>query len=100
MLLSANPVIAQISPGQLASVHSNLEGISNCTHCHTLGDKVTNDKCLSCHTELKARLDLHKGYHASSEVPVPMQRKVAKIAISLILSATGRLEVKNSPTLA
>ncbi|MCX6287225.1 MAG: cytochrome C [Bacteroidetes bacterium] len=68
MLFSTVPVIAQISPGQLASVHSHLEGISNCTHCHTLGDKVTNDKCLSCHTEIKARLDLHKGYHASSEV--------------------------------
>ncbi|MEI7490215.1 MAG: cytochrome C [Bacteroidota bacterium] len=68
VLLPSLPLIAQISPGKLASVHSHLEGISNCTNCHTLGDKVTNDKCLSCHTELKARLDLHKGYHASFEV--------------------------------
>jgi hypothetical protein len=59
---------AQISPGELADVHANLEGISNCTKCHTLGSKVSNDKCLQCHTDLNARLKLQKGYHAS--VPV------------------------------
>ena len=68
ILLFAIPAIAQISPGKLVSVHSHLEGISNCTHCHTLGDKVTNDKCLTCHAELKARIDLRKGYHSSAEV--------------------------------
>lgn len=59
---------AQISPGTLASVHSNLEGMSNCTKCHELGDKVTNAKCLACHTELKARVDQNKGYHSSPEL--------------------------------
>lgn len=59
---------AQISPGSLAAVHSQLEGMSNCTKCHELGDKVTNAKCLACHTEVKARTDLNKGYHSSSEV--------------------------------
>jgi len=62
------PVCAQISPGELSKVHSHLEGISNCTKCHTLGDKVSNDKCLACHTELKARIDQKKGYHTSAEV--------------------------------
>src|SRR5512138_1371074 len=62
------PAGAQISPGPLASVHSSLEGLSNCTKCHTLGSKVTNDKCLACHTELKSRIDLAKGYHVSAEV--------------------------------
>ena len=38
------PVYAQISPGDLAKVHSQLEGMTNCTKCHTLGDKVSNDK--------------------------------------------------------
>ena len=59
---------AQISPGPLAAVHSQLEGLSNCTQCHELGDKVTNAKCLACHTELKARVDQNKGYHASAEI--------------------------------
>lgn len=59
---------AQISPGQLAKVHSHLEGISNCTKCHTLGDKVSNEKCLACHTELKVRIDQKKGFHSSYQV--------------------------------
>lgn len=60
--------MAQISPGPLAGVHSHLEGLSNCTKCHELGNQVTNARCLACHTELKARIDLNKGYHVSSEV--------------------------------
>ena len=59
---------AQISPGELAKVHSHLEGMSNCTQCHILGEKVSNTKCLACHTELKVRIDQQKGYHASAEV--------------------------------
>lgn len=61
-------VHGQISPGKLTSVHSHLEGISNCTKCHELGDKVTNAKCLACHTELKTRVDQNLGYHASSAI--------------------------------
>jgi nitrate/TMAO reductase-like tetraheme cytochrome c subunit len=59
---------AQISPGDLSQVHSHLEGMSNCTQCHTLGDKVSDEKCLACHTEIKERVDLKKGYHASAGV--------------------------------
>ena len=59
---------AQISPGDLAKVHSHLEGMANCTKCHILGEKVSNEKCLACHTELKVRIDLKKGYHSSAEV--------------------------------
>jgi nitrate/TMAO reductase-like tetraheme cytochrome c subunit len=62
------PSAAQISPGPLATVHSKYEGMSNCTKCHTLGAKVANEKCLSCHTELKVRIDQKKGYHSSKEI--------------------------------
>lgn len=61
-------LLAQISPGDLTEVHAHLEGISNCTLCHSLGDKVTNEKCLDCHVLLKSRIDENKGYHSSSEV--------------------------------
>jgi len=61
-------VFAQISPGDLSEVHAQLEGMSNCTQCHILGDKVSNDKCLACHTEIKQRVDKQKGYHSSSDV--------------------------------
>jgi len=60
--------MAQISPGDLSGPHSQLEGISNCTQCHVLGDKPTNDKCLKCHVEIQDRISKKKGYHASAEV--------------------------------
>jgi len=67
MVFSMN-LSAQISPGDLANPHSHLEGISNCTRCHILGNKVTSEKCLVCHTEIKDRLTAQKGYHVSSDV--------------------------------
>ncbi|NOU48599.1 MAG: hypothetical protein HOO86_16280 [Bacteroidales bacterium] len=60
--------LAQISPGDLCEAHANLEGMSNCTLCHVLGDKVSNDKCLDCHKELKIRIERQKGYHVSTDV--------------------------------
>jgi hypothetical protein len=68
MLLSVYNLAAQISPGDLSNPHSNLEGISNCTQCHVLGNKQTNDKCLACHIEINERISAQKGYHSSSEV--------------------------------
>ena len=62
------PVFAQISPGDLSKVHAHLEGMTNCTQCHILGHKVSNAKCLTCHTELKVRIDQQKGYHSSPVV--------------------------------
>ena len=59
---------AQISPGELSKAHSHLEGLSNCTKCHVLGEKETTSKCLDCHKEIKNLINEKKGYHASSEV--------------------------------
>ena len=59
---------AQLSPGPLTSAHAELEGISNCTQCHTLGEKVSNDKCLDCHKEIKSLIGRREGYHSSREV--------------------------------
>jgi hypothetical protein len=67
-LLVQGYLSAQISPGDLADVHAYLEGISNCTKCHVLGDKVSNEKCLQCHVELKSQVDLGRGYHSSIQV--------------------------------
>lgn len=61
-------VYPQISPGELSKVHSNLEGISNCTKCHTLGEGLSNQKCLDCHKEIKLRIEKNSGYHSSAEV--------------------------------
>lgn len=64
----AYPVTAQISPGDLSNVHAYLEGVSNCTKCHTVGNKVTREKCLVCHQIIQTSINLRKGYHASSDV--------------------------------
>lgn len=61
-------VSAQISPGKLADSHAHLEGLSNCTKCHVLGEKVSNEKCLDCHKEIATRISAQKGYHASAGV--------------------------------
>ena len=61
-------ITAQISPGDLTKAHANLEGMSNCTKCHELGEKVYNSKCLDCHTEIKSLMNSGRGYHAGSEV--------------------------------
>jgi len=61
----AAPANAQISPGDLTAAHQALEGMGNCTKCHSLGREVTNAKCLDCHTELRDRISGGKGYHAT-----------------------------------
>lgn len=59
---------AQISPGDLAKPHEFLEGLSNCTKCHEIGAKITGEKCLECHTEVRDRITAGLGYHSSAEV--------------------------------
>lgn len=66
--MNGNYAFSQISPGELCKAHADLEGVSNCTKCHTVGNKVSREKCLECHTEIKANIDAKKGYHASSDV--------------------------------
>lgn len=64
-----NPeTFSQISPGDLTSAHAKLEGISNCTNCHVLGEKVTNEKCLNCHKEIKKLINKKEGFHSSNDV--------------------------------
>ena len=58
----------QISPGDLSKAHAELEGMSNCTQCHELGEKVLNSKCLECHEEIQSLITNNKGYHADASV--------------------------------
>lgn len=68
LMLSVTRISAQISPGDLSIYHSHLEGISNCTQCHILGNKESDEKCLLCHKEIHEKITLQKGYHISSDV--------------------------------
>ncbi|MBK9109664.1 MAG: cytochrome c family protein [Saprospiraceae bacterium] len=63
-----NLVCAQLSPGELFKGHAELEGNFNCTKCHTIGEKVSDAKCLDCHKEIQSRINQRKGYHFSQEV--------------------------------
>ncbi len=62
------PLSAQISPGELSKPHAHLKGLSNCTKCHILGEKVSNEKCLDCHLDIGLRVSEGRGYHSSPEV--------------------------------
>ena len=64
VLFSYSNATAQISPGDLSTLHAHLEGLSNCTKCHVLGNKVSNEKCLACHIEIQTAISLNKGYHS------------------------------------
>ncbi|MFQ5709193.1 MAG: cytochrome C [bacterium] len=62
-LVFAHSAGAQISPGKLASPHAQLEGIKNCTKCHTLGGGPDVKKCQKCHVEIKRSIEARKGFH-------------------------------------
>lgn len=68
IICSISSIQAQVSPGDLAKSHAQLEGISNCTQCHSVGKEVTREKCLACHKEIRSEINAHKGFHASKEV--------------------------------
>ncbi len=59
---------SQISPGDLTTAHAKFEGMSNCTLCHELGEKVTNSKCLDCHKDIQSLITNKRGYHNSSDI--------------------------------
>ena len=65
LIVGTTGLFSQISPGDLIEGHKQLEGMGNCTQCHTIGKALSNDNCLKCHSELKSRVDAHKGFHAS-----------------------------------
>ncbi|MCB0851720.1 MAG: cytochrome c family protein [Bacteroidetes bacterium] len=67
-LFSISLSFGQLSPGPLSQPHAELEGIRNCTLCHDLGDKVSDQKCLDCHKEIQSLQKEKRGYHANREV--------------------------------
>lgn len=66
--ISVTVSYGQISPGDLSQAHAELEGMSNCTLCHELGEKVSNTRCLDCHEDIQSLINQNKGYHANSAI--------------------------------
>jgi hypothetical protein len=54
--------VCQISPGELSAAHASLEGIGNCTACHTLGKTIDDNRCLGCHEELRLALPIGQDF--------------------------------------
>jgi nitrate/TMAO reductase-like tetraheme cytochrome c subunit len=67
IIITTQRAAAQISPGDLSSSHTQLEGMSNCTQCHTLGKTILSERCLACHTEIRSRLDTKIGLHGRNK---------------------------------
>jgi hypothetical protein len=63
-LSAPRPALASVfSPGPLARGHEHLEGLSSCTQCHAAGEKLSQERCLACHVELKDRVARGQGFH-------------------------------------
>ena len=63
-LAPSSGAVAQLfSPGELSKAHAHLDGLDNCLKCHEPGHKLSNSRCLACHTELKTRVAKNKGFH-------------------------------------
>ena len=54
-----------ISPGELSSLHDEVDGFTNCTKCHALRGGIPNEGCLDCHKDINERLKARKGYHTT-----------------------------------
>jgi hypothetical protein len=64
LLFWASPLRAQFfSPGELSSSHSALEGDAHCDDCHSAGRGASNDKCMSCHSDVARSLREKTGLH-------------------------------------
>jgi hypothetical protein len=63
-LLWCSPTFAQLfSPGDLATPHAALEGLSNCLKCHEQGQRLSDAKCLACHQLIAVRVKERRGFH-------------------------------------
>ncbi len=61
---AAGELRAQVtSPGALSRAHEDWSG--SCSQCHAPGSRTASDqRCLSCHEPLAARIAAREGYHA------------------------------------
>jgi hypothetical protein len=57
--------ISQFSPGDLSRAHASLSGMQNCTSCHEVGNEISGQKCLGCHTEIAELRNRPTSFHAS-----------------------------------
>ena len=74
----AGSASAQISPGPLAQPHQFLDGAIHCTECHKIGGGEPQFKCISCHTDIGARIAAKRGLHASYRIPAGSSQECSR----------------------
>ncbi len=55
----------QISPGDLSNAHQSLSGSGHCGDCHDAGKRPPEFKCISCHKDIRDRIQGNRGLHPS-----------------------------------
>src|SRR3990172_3508458 len=65
VLLFVTISAGQLSPGPLSRAHQSLNGVTQCTSCHTLRIVSADLKCLDCHNEIAQRITKKRGLHAT-----------------------------------
>ncbi len=61
---AASRAVDLFSPGPLSRAHQALEGgLESCTRCHVAGEQLSQERCLGCHAELRARVAEGRGLH-------------------------------------
>jgi len=64
VLVASVSVRAQISPGPLSRAHASLEGMGNCSECHSSAKEQVPDKCMACHKQIAEQQRTSHGLHA------------------------------------
>ena len=54
-----------LAPGELSRAHAELEGDAQCDRCHQSGRQTADDRCLSCHTDVRATIRAGSGLHGA-----------------------------------
>ena len=57
----------QLSPGELHRSHEFLDGVDNCSKCHSPDRESMSTLCLTCHTAISDRQADGKGLHGRAE---------------------------------
>ena len=63
--ISTGVARAQISPGPLSRAHQSLNGPTQCTSCHVVGQGSAVLNCTGCHAEIASELSSGHGLHAT-----------------------------------
>lgn len=59
------PTAARADAPPLSKAHAQFDKSSKCSVCHVVWEGVEDNKCLTCHREIKSRVAKRKGFHAT-----------------------------------